>query len=146
MIEKIKKLFLMDGSPHAIALGFGVGVFLGLLPGTGPIAAVALAFAFRLNKLATLLGSVLTNTWLSVVTFAASLKLGAWICGLHWQDMYAQAQDLMHHFSWKSLWDVSLLQILKPLLIGYAVVGILCGLGAYLLVRLILLLRRRAAH
>ncbi len=152
IIEKIKtalrtlyqKLVLMDDSPHAIALGFGVGVFLGILPGTGPLAAVGLAFVFKLNKAAALLGSVLTNTWLSVITFVMAVKLGSWICNVSWQDVSAQVKDLIKHFSFHNLFDVSIWQILKPLLIGYALVGVLCGLMAYGLVRLALLFRRRA--
>ncbi|MBI4308766.1 MAG: DUF2062 domain-containing protein [Candidatus Omnitrophica bacterium] len=149
MTEKIKaffhsvytKLVKMDDSPQRIALGFGVGVFLGILPGTGPIAALAAAFIFKINKAAALLGSLLTNTWLSVVTFFISIKIGSAILGVEWVDVQRQARDVMDHFSWKALFDVSLLNVLKPLLAGYAVVGLICGCLAYALV--LVLLKRR---
>ena len=140
MIAKIKIFFIglytqlvkMDDSPQRIALGFGVGIFLGILPGTGPIAALALAFIFRINKAAALLGSVLTNTWLSVATFVLAIRIGAGLLGLHWAAVQLQAQDLVNHFSWKALCDASVGNILKPLLLGYAVVGLMCGVMAYL--------------
>ena len=152
MNEKIKAFFSglyaqlvkMDDSPRRIALGFGVGVFLGILPGTGPIAALALAFVFKINKAAALLGSVLTNTWLSVVTFVLSIKIGSAILGVQWAQVQHQARALMDHFSWQALFDVSLLNILKPLLIGYAVVGFVCGCAAYALV--LVLLKKHRGH
>ena len=38
------KLLGINDSPHRIALGIGLGLFLGVLPGTGVIAALAVAF------------------------------------------------------------------------------------------------------
>ena len=74
MLKKIPgfifdKLFKINDSAEKIALGVGLEVFSGLMPGTGPTAALFLAFIFRANRAAALLGSMLTNTWLSVVTF-----------------------------------------------------------------------------
>ena len=146
ILDACSSIFKIDDSPQRIALGFGIGVFLGILPGTGPFAALALAFIFRINKAAALLGSVLTNTWLSVVTFVLALKIGAMITGVHWADIQAQAHGLMDHFSWKTLFDASLAGILKPLLIGYAVVGFLCGVLAYLAILIFLVFFRRRRY
>ena len=120
-----ERLVRMDDSPQRVALGFGVGVFLGLLPGTGPLAALAAAFVFRLNKAAALLGSVLTNTWLSFVTFALALKVGSALLGVNRSD------------------DASLVNVLKPLLAGYALVGFVCALAAYLTALWVLTRRRK---
>ena len=151
MIQKIwgfftglyTQLVKMDDSHQRIAVGFGVGVFLGLLPGTGPIAALFLAFIFRFNKAAALLGSVLTNTWLSVVTFVLALKVGCAILGVDWTKAHEQASYLISHFSWKDLFDISLVNILKPLLVGYAVVGLFCGLLAYVAALVALKMHRK---
>lgn len=40
------KLFRINDTPQKIAQGFGLGVFLGILPGTGPIAAAVSGFSF----------------------------------------------------------------------------------------------------
>ena len=130
----------MNDSPQRIAVGFGVGVFLGILPGTGPIAALALSYVLRVNKAAALLGSVLTNTWLSFVTFALALKIGAALTGGSWLDIKEHAKHLSEHFSWGTLWDVSLAHVLKPLLLGYTAVGLLCGLAGYVLVLIFLVI------
>jgi len=115
------KLFKIDASPQKIALGFGLGVFLGILPGTGPIAAVFLAFILRLNRVSALLGSALTNTWLSVLTFFLSIKIGSAIMHLNWREVY-QAPT----------------KIILPLALGYLAIGICSGLLAYLIVIIIL--------
>ena len=148
MLSKIKqwavglygRFVLMDDSQQRIAVGFGVGVFLGILPGTGPLAALAVSWLLRLNKAATVLGAVLTNTWLSFVTFAVALKIGSRLTGSDWLDIKEHAKHLSEHFSWGTLWDVSLAHVLKPLLLGYAAVGLLCGLAGYVLVLIFLVI------
>ena len=137
-----ERLVRMDDSPQRIAIGFGVGVFPGILPGTGPIAALAVSWALRLNKAATLLGAVLTNTWLSFVTFMLALKIGSALSGSNWLDIKEHARQLLDHFSWSTLWNTSLAHILKPLLLGYAAVGLLCALAGYVLALAILHFRR----
>ncbi len=154
MLQPIKNFFVrvynqlvnVNDSPQSIAIGFGMGVFLGILPATGMLAALALAFIFRFNKAAAVLGSALTNTWLSVVSFVISLQIGCKVLGIQWESIEAQTHDLMDHFSWKTLLDASLMNILKPLLIGYFIVGGVCGILAYALALYILEKRKKAAQ
>lgn len=137
------KLVAMDDSPHRIALGLGVGVWVGILPGTGPAVALGLAFLLPMNKAAALLGSILTNTWLTLVTFFLALKIGAALLGLSWADIESQAQSLIKNFSWQTFFDASLVNILKPLGLGYIVVGFICGLCAYILAFIVLKQRQQ---
>ena len=92
------KLSKIDDSPQKIALGFGLGVFCGILPGTGPVAAVALAFVFRVNKIAAFAGGLLTNTWLSVVTFILAVRLGSAVSGADWNEVYSRCKDIIRDF------------------------------------------------
>lgn len=139
-----RKLVEIDGSPQRVALGFGMGVFLGIFPGTGPVAALALAVLFRLNKAAALLGSVITNTWISIIAFAFSIKVGAWIFGLQWEDIQGKFNALMKNFSWNTLGDPAVLEILKPIAVGFVVVGIIFGIIGYFCALLLLKLRKKA--
>ena len=123
----------INDTPQKIALGFGLGVFLGILPGAGPIASVVLSTFFKLNKIAALTGSLLTNTWLSVVTFLLAAKLGALATHQDWSMVYGQTKGLIKNFHWRDLFNISFLQIAKPLLIGYFIVGLVIGLLSYLL-------------
>ncbi len=128
----LKKLVLIDDSPHKIAGGLALGVFLGILPGAGPMASLVLAFLLHLNKAAAFLGSVLTNTWFSVATFVVAVKLGSWATGTDWHETYRQCKELMGNFHWQDLGDISVLGILKPVFVGYAVVGAMSGIVVYI--------------
>ena len=132
----------INDSSFRIALGVGVGVFTGILPGLGPVASLAVAYVFRINKAAALLGCLLTNTWLSIVSFVLALKIGSALLGVRFTDIDQQAHHVMEHFSWKALLDVSMLNVLKPLLIGYAVVALLSAAIAFILTYVILEKRR----
>ena len=84
-----ERLFKINDSPQKIALGLGLGVFAGILPGTGPLAALFLAFIFRANRASALLGSLATNTWISFVTFVLAIKIGSAILEVSWLDVQA---------------------------------------------------------
>ena len=126
------KLVLINDTPQKIALGFGLGVFLGILPLTGPLAALALSIFLRVNRIAALTGSLLTNTWLSVVTLLLSIKIGSAIIGLRWEEVKESYDRLLKDFHWRDLLDASVLKILEPLVLGYVVIGLISAFLAYL--------------
>lgn len=126
------KLFRIHDTPQKIALGVGMGVFLGIIPATGPIAAVFMAFVLRVNRAAALLGSLLTNTWLSIVTFLLSIKIGASIMRINWQDVQRNWGQFLKDFRVITLFKLATLKIILPVIIGYLVIGFCLGLIAYL--------------
>lgn len=126
------KLFRINDSPQRIAIGLGIGVFSGVLPGTGPIAALGLAFIFRVNRASALLGSIITNTWLSIPVFLLSLKAGALLTGLRYHEIRTQWELLLKDFHWAHLLNVSVYDIIGPILIGYFAVAACIGFAAYL--------------
>jgi uncharacterized protein (DUF2062 family) len=132
------KLFKINDSAQKIALGVGLGVFSGLIPGSGPAAALFLAFVFRANRAAALLGSILTNTWLSVVTFILAIRIGSILLNRHGQEVYQKAQGLIHDFHWVSFFKLSFLDVALPVIIGYFILGLFLGLISYLVVFLII--------
>ena len=127
------KLFKINDTPQKIALGFGLGMFAGILPGTGPVAAIFLAVIFRANRASALLGSLLTNTWLSVVTFLLSIKLGSAILGLNWHNVRQEWFAFFKGFHWSALFKLSILKAILPVVIGYILVAFCFGLLAYLI-------------
>ena len=134
----VSKLFKINDSAQKIALGVGLGVFSGLIPGTGPAAALFLAFVFRANRAAALLGSMLTNTWLSVVTFILAIKIGSIVLSRHWQEVHQKTQGLIHDFHWANFFKLSFLDIFLPVIIGYLIIGLFLGLVSYWAVFLII--------
>jgi len=117
------KLFRIHDTPQRIALGLGLGVFLGILPGTGPIAALFLALLLRLNRAASLLGSLLTNTWLSLATFLLSIQVGSGIMGTDWHEAQKNWIYLLKNFRFRDLWQLATLKIICPVIIGYFIIA-----------------------
>ncbi|MCX5705099.1 MAG: DUF2062 domain-containing protein [Candidatus Omnitrophica bacterium] len=127
------KLFRINDTPQKIALGFGLGVFLGILPGTGPIAALCCAFLFRLNRAAAFLGSLLTNTWLSIVTFVLSVKVGSFMMNMEWHKVYQGWLAILKDFHWANLFKLSVLEIAFPVLLGYFIISLCAGILGYII-------------
>lgn len=124
--------FKSNDSANKISLGFGLGVFLGVFPSTGPAAALFLAIFLRLNKASALAGSLLTNTWISIVTFLLAVKTGSRLVGIDWHLVNDQLTANFHKEGWLELFKISSFKILFPLVLGYIVIGLLMGLFAYL--------------
>ena len=133
------KLFRIHDTPQKIALGVGIGVFSGIIPGTGPIAAVFMALVLRVNRAAALLGSLLTNTWLSILTFFLSIKIGASIMRVDWQEVHRNWVQFLKDFRVITLFKLATLKIILPVIIGYLVVGFCLGLIAYLVALIIII-------
>jgi len=131
------KLFKINDTPQKIALGFGIGVFLGIIPGTGPIAALVVASFLHINRAAAVLGSLLANTWTSILTILLSIKLGSAIMKLSWQEVYKGWLILLNDFQWADLFKLSILKIILQVLIGYFVIALCLGFLVYLIFFLI---------
>ncbi|MCX5679634.1 MAG: DUF2062 domain-containing protein, partial [Candidatus Omnitrophica bacterium] len=125
------KLFRIDDSPKKVALGFGIGVFLGVMPGMGPIAALAVAFLLKANRIAALLGSILTNTWLSIPVFFLAVRTGSVVTGVSYESIKSSWSSLMGNFGWDRLVHLSLNDVLIPVIAGYAIVSLCIGIAAY---------------
>ncbi|OGX27923.1 MAG: hypothetical protein A2787_00575 [Omnitrophica WOR_2 bacterium RIFCSPHIGHO2_01_FULL_48_9] len=138
-----EKLVKINDTPQKIALGFGLGVFAGILPGTGPVASLVLAVIFRVNRVAALTGSLLTNTWLSFVTFLFAVKVGSWVTGAQWSEVQESVKTLWQDFRWENLFDVSVMRIFYPLIVGYVLIGLTLGLVTYFLALTVVTARRK---
>ncbi|MBM3250530.1 MAG: DUF2062 domain-containing protein [Candidatus Omnitrophica bacterium] len=133
------KLVRINDSPQRIALGLGAGTALGILPGTGPIAALCVAWLLRINRMAALLGSLLTNTWLSLVTFLASVRIGSLILRLDWHEVYGAWLEFLKNISWKNFLKLPFLKVILPVAFGYLVVALVVGSVVYFITIVILM-------
>ncbi len=127
------KIFRINDSPQKIAQGVALGVFVGIMPGIGPLIALFLAFIFHTNRASALLGSIITNTWISLVTFILSIRLGSAIMGLDWLVVYREWLNLIRHFNFADLLSTPILKVILALLIGYLIIALGLGLTVYLL-------------
>jgi uncharacterized protein (DUF2062 family) len=139
------KFFLINDTAHKIALGLGLGVVAGIMPGMGPLASLFLALIFRANRAAAILASLLTNTWLTIITFLLSIKVGSAIMKMNWKDVYEESWLFLKNFKWLSLFKESIFKVALPLFTGYLVVSLSLGLIVYL-AALVIIKRIKHAH
>jgi hypothetical protein len=127
--QGIDRLLAIPESPHEIAKAFAVGVFVGIMPGTGPAIALIAAFVFRLSKVATVLGSFTTNPWTFAFVYAASYKIGIWIlphgAPVEWNTLSHLNVGWVHELA----------KVFPVVLTGGAVVGLGMALISYGVVR-----------
>jgi uncharacterized protein (DUF2062 family) len=133
------KVLRIKDAPLRISLGFGLGVFVGVMPGIGPVIAVLLAFIFKVNRVSAFLGSMLCNTWVTFTVLILAIKIGSAVKGLDYHDVYMKFTDLIKHFKWEKLFDVSMQDVLIPIGIGFLIVSFIFAVAATLVVHIILL-------
>ena len=80
----LARLLHLKESPHRTALAFAVGVFIAFSPtyGLHTLSVLFCAWAFRLNAVALLAGSLITNPWTLVPVLGATLWTGVQLTGL----------------------------------------------------------------
>lgn len=130
----IKKFFLINDTPHKVAGGAALGIFLGIIPGEGVLAALLLSSLFRLNRLAATAGVLAVNMWSTAVILPVAAFVGANIFGENYNNLIQTFQDV-RAMGWKTfLSDVVVLQLALPLAVGYLLVAALVSLGFYFLI------------
>jgi len=81
MRELLKKLLQIEDSPERTALAFSIGIFLGFSPflGLHTLTGLAVAFLFKLNRVAILLGVWSNTPWWIVPYYTVATWLGMWV-------------------------------------------------------------------
>ncbi|MEI8011607.1 MAG: DUF2062 domain-containing protein [Candidatus Omnitrophota bacterium] len=136
------KLFRINDTPLKIALGFGLGAFLGIMPGVGPVTALVLAFLLKVNRASAVFASIIFNTWVSLIALLSAVRVGAIVMGLNYQDVYAGWKLLIRDFNWQKLFAASVHDILIPVIVGYFIISFLLAIAATIIVYLILVMIR----
>lgn len=120
--QQFKKILSLDAHPGHISVAFAVGVFISFTPFFGlhtPLA-IALAFIFRLNKVACITGAWV-NTPLTVVPIlAASYSLGRFLRGKPATELVFTSLD------WHSLQPYA-----TSILLGSSIIGFASALASY---------------
>jgi uncharacterized protein (DUF2062 family) len=144
MLRVARSLLQLEDSPRRTALSFAVGVWIAFFPvwGIHTLMALGLAFLFRLNRSAILLGAWINNPWTvaplyTLGTFVGCLLLGAPPEGVHWIDWAGHGSALR-------IVAAELRPYLWPFVVGNTVVGVVSGLLSYVAVRTTL--ERRAVE
>lgn len=128
-----RALIHLSDTPERTALAFALGVFLGFSPliGLHTVLGLLLAFLFRLNRLAVILGVWSNLPWLIVPFYAFSTWLGVWLLGLSEaiEPPELSFYELFRPEFWE--WLLSQWRLLIPAFWGSLVLATLLGLLAY---------------
>jgi uncharacterized protein len=81
--ELVKSLLHIEDTPERTAFAYAVGVFLGFSPFLGfhTLAGLAVAFLFRLNRVAILLGVWSNAPWWVIPYYTLATSAGMWLTG-----------------------------------------------------------------
>jgi uncharacterized protein (DUF2062 family) len=107
----LKQVLHLQESPHRTALAFAVGIFIAFSPtyGLHTLSVIFCAWAFRLNFIAVLVGSLINNPWTLVPILGATFWTGFQLFGapssapfnlddLSLQSLYEQIRPYALHF------------------------------------------------
>ncbi len=120
--QQFKKILSLDAHPGHISTGFAVGVFVSFTPffGIHTPMAIALAFIFRLNKVACITGAWI-NTPLTVLpVLVASYNLGSFLCG------ETGGALKLTNLDWQTLQPYA-----KAILLGSSIIGFVAAVASY---------------
>ncbi len=130
-IQKTYERFLkIRGHPREIALGFALGLFVGMTPfmGLHTIAAVAVAALFKWNKISAAISVWITNAVTAPLIYGITYLVGARLMGIE------KAFNLKDINSLSSVYDLILKtpEIVWAMIVGGMVIGLpLAFIGYY---------------
>jgi len=143
----LRSLLNLDDPPERTALAFAIGTFIGFSPllGLHTILAALVSVVWRLNKLAILTGSFLSNPWTIAPIVGASWAIGRLIIGSPPVELpQASLSALITAEFWRLI--AAQWRQLLPYAVGATILSIVSAAISYPLMLYILRNYRRAYH
>lgn len=137
-------LLHVEDSPTRVAVAFALGVFIAFFPllGIHTGLAIAIALAFRLNKVAILAGAWTNNPWTLAPMYTAGTLLGCFVLGVSPASLGGIDWSLHGRAFYASLVE-GFRPLLMPFIVGDLVLGAGAAALSFLVLRSILAGRRR---
>jgi uncharacterized protein (DUF2062 family) len=144
--RRVGQLLNLNDTPHRIALAFGLGVWLAFFPilGIHTILGLLIAFLFRLNRPAILVGIYVSNPWTLAPLYMAGTIVGCEILGVSSAELTAIDWHLHGRAFYAALLE-NLRPYVWPFVVGNTVLGVAGGIVGYVVLREILERRRAGA-
>lgn len=142
----LQVLLHVEDTPHRIALAFAIGVWIAFSPllGIHTVLALGIAFAFRLSRVAILLGAYINNPWTLAPLYLAGTVVGCGILGVPTEGLAELDWSLKGSEFYAHLM-ASLRPYLWPFVLGNTILGVAGGLLGYVILRRLFERRRAAA-
>lgn len=140
----VQILLQVEDTPHRAALAFAIGVWIAFFPLLGIHTALALgiAFVFRLNRAAIMLGAWISNPWTVAPLYMAGTVLGCFLLGVSTEGLEAIDWDLHGRAFYAALLD-GLRPYVWPFILGNTILGVASGVAGYFALRFLLERRRQ---
>jgi len=136
--DLVKKLLHIEDTPERTALAYSIGVFLGFSPFLGfhTLLGIAIAFLFKLNRVAVLLGAWSNIPWWLVPYYMVATWMGMWLMGFKinkstFKEMFRTGVE--QGFIGSDFWSqiASQWSLLLSFMIGSLILAALLSLIAY---------------
>ena len=116
-----QNIIVIRSSPHDIALGLAIGVFVGFLPimGFQTIVSVPIAIFFKASKLTSAIGVWISNPVTFIPFYYFNFRVGRWLLGdsnVEWV--------LTKHTTFAQILELGW-EILGPLMVGCVFLGVI---------------------
>lgn len=128
--KKLYRRFIrLRGNPREIALGFALGIFIGMSPTMGIqiITAVLIAALLKWNKIAASIGVLVTNAFTAPLIYAGTYLIGARVLGLQGSFELPKEANLETVLNWLEKAP----EIFGAMAIGGIIVGLPLAVAAY---------------
>ena len=125
-----KRILRIHATPHALALGFAIGVFAAFTPpGIHVPLAVLIAWVVDANMISAALATAISNPFTFIPIGALDLKVGDWFFGHHTgpQAPLENVMPMMMHLDFGGMWA----PFFKPFLFGSVLLGVASAIPAY---------------
>ena len=134
-LSKIKAFFshffTLDDTPHNIAGGAALGIFLGILPGEGVATTLVFASLLKLNKASATAAILATNMWSTL----AVLPLATFVGGFLFHENSAALSRQFYqtyHLGWKYFFSKAIFfDLALPLITGYIIISLIIAFLFY---------------
>ncbi len=121
--EFIKKFFLIEDTPHKVAAGAALGIFLGITPGEGVITTLIIVSILRFNRLAAMAGVLAFNMWTTLFILPLAAAVGAFLFHTDTRDLIQNFHTTYHLGLEYFLSKIILLDLVLPLAAGFIIVA-----------------------
>lgn len=135
-----KRILRISATPHKVALGFAIGIFLACSPlfGMHIILAIFFSWILRGNFAAAIIGTVFSNPLTFLLIVMADYKVGYFFLSLFSNVNEISLSQIRFLFNGLTLSNVSLLfkdawnSIMRPMILGGILLGFTLGCLSYI--------------
>jgi len=127
----LEKFFTLEDTPHKIAAGAAVGLFMGILPIESISSSLIITTIARFNRAAALISVAASNVWIMVAVLPLAALSGGTLFGTSPGELSNQFYQT-YRCGWGYFFTkTSFYKLTLPLLVGYIIVGGIISLAFY---------------